>query len=397
MGQRTQSQGSGLLMASVNDRWWVKQPDGSKKKSDRYGSGMRWQVRYRNPEGQSRNKSFIRQVDAERFASSIEYELNRGSFFDPKLGQVKFKDLAEKWFKTRTANPTTIKQNDIHLRHHILPYWGEKPIGTIKNSDIQSWIAQLNSAGLSARYVRLVFANFRLVLEVAVRDDLLTKNPAIARNFSFPPVSNQRLEVWSPDQFKAILEALPPEAKLMALLGGTCGLRQGEIFGVRVQDLDLERGVITVRQQITALDYKPTPVLTKNRRTRSVPLPSFVADLLKEHLTTHEPLEGERTLEPSVGGLIFYLREQKPINKNYFNTAIWLPAIKRAGLPRSRINGMHGLRHFCASVWLSNGVSIKAVSTYLGHSDPGFTLRVYTHLMPTDDSQVRNIFDFVKN
>jgi integrase len=213
-------------------------------------------------------------VDAERFASSIEYELNRGSFFDPKLGQVKFKDLAEKWFKTRTANPSTIKQNDIHLRHHILPYWGEKPIGAIKNSDIQTWIAQLNDAGLSARYVRLVFANFRLVLEVAVRDELLSKNPAVARNFSFPPVSNQRVEVWTPDQFKAILEALPPEAKLMTLLGGTCGLRQGEIFGVRVQDLDLERGVITVRQQITALDYKPTPALTKNRRTRSVPHPS---------------------------------------------------------------------------------------------------------------------------
>lgn len=46
----------------------------------------------------------------------------------------------------------------------------------------------------------------------------------------------------------------------MALLGGTCGLIQGEIFGARVQNL--ERGMTTVRQQITALDYKPTPALT---------------------------------------------------------------------------------------------------------------------------------------
>jgi len=380
-------------VASVNDRWWVKQPDGSKKKSDRHGTGMRWQVRYRNPEGQSRNKSFIRQVDAERFASSIEYELNRGSYFDPKLGQIKFKDLADQWFANRTVNPSTIKQNDIHLRHHILPYWGERAVGSIKNSDIQNWIAQLNTNGLSPKYVRLVFANFRLVLEVAVRDDLLTRNLAIARNFSFPASSNQRVEVWTTEQFKAIIQALPPEAKLMALLGGTCGLRQGEIFGVRVQDLDLETGVITVRQQITALDYKPTPALTKNRRTRSVPLPSFVADLLKEHITTHEPLEGERTLEPCVGGLIFFLRERKPINKNYFNQGIWFPAIKRAGLPRSRVNGMHGLRHFCASTWLAHGVNIKAVSTFLGHSDPGFTLKVYTHLMPNSDVSAKTSFD----
>ena len=382
-------------MASVNDRWWVKQLDGSKRKSDRHGTGMRWQVRYRNPEGQSRNKSFIRQVDAEKFASSIEYELNRGSYFDPKLGQIKFKDLADQWFANRTVNPSMIKQNDIHLRHHILPYWGERAVGSIKNSDIQNWIAQLNANGLSPKYVRLVFANFRLVLEVAVRDDLLTKNLAIARNFSFPASSNQRVEVWTTEQFKAIIQALPPEAKLMALLGGTCGLRQGEIFGVRVQDLDLETGVITVRQQITALDYKPTPALTKNRRTRSVPIPPFVADLLKEHITTHEPLEGERTLEPCVGGLIFFLRERKPINKNYFNQGIWLPAIKCAGLPRSRVNGMHGLRHFCASVWLHHGVNIKAVSSYLGHSDPGFTLRVYTHLMPVSDNSARESFDFL--
>ena len=384
-------------MASVNDRWWVKQLDGSKRKSERHGTGMRWQVRYRNPEGQSRNKSFIRQVDAEKFASSIEYQLNRGNFFDPKLGQIKFKHLAEKWFKTRTANPSTIKQNDIHLRHHILPYWGEKTIGSIKNSDIQAWIARLNEVGLSPRYVRLVFANFRLVLEVAVRDDLLTKNPAVARNFSFPQVSNQRVEVWTPDQFKAILEALPPEAQLIVLFGGTCGLRQGEIFGVRVQDLDLERGVITVREQITALDYKPTPALTKNRRTRSIPLPPFVADLLREHLTAHEPLDGEQTREPSVGGLIFYLRERKPINKNYFNQVIWLPAIRKAGLPRSRVNGMHGLRHFCASVWLDHGVNIKAVSNFLGHSDPGFTLRIYTHLMPQSEELVRTAFQDMRS
>ena len=181
----------------------------------------------------------------------------------------------------------------------------------------------------------------------------------------------------------------------MALLGGTCGLMQGEIFGVRVQDLDFERGVITVRQQITALDYKPIPALPKNRRTRSVPLPFFVADLLIEHLTTHEPLDGERTLEPSVGGLIFYLRERKPINKNYFNNAIWLPAIKKARLPRSRVNGMHGLKHFCASGWPDHGVNIKAVSTFLGHSDPGFTLRIYTHLMPQSEDLVRSAFQSI--
>lgn len=74
--------------------------------------------------------------------------------------------------------------------------------------------------------------------------------------------------------------------------------------------------MITVRQQITALDYKPTPTRSKKKRRRSVQLRFFVAELLGEHLAIREPLEGERMFEPSVGSLIFYLRERKPINKN---------------------------------------------------------------------------------
>ena len=49
----------------------------------------------------------------------------------------------------------------------------------------------------------------------------------------------------------------------------------------------------------------------------------------------------------------------------------------------SRENGMHALRHFCASVLLDAGENIKALAEYLGHSDPGLTLRVYAHLMPS--------------
>lgn len=54
---------------------------------------------------------------------------------------------------------------------------------------------------------------------------------------------------------------------------------------------------------------------------------------------------------------------------------------------------MHALRHFFASVLLDGGESIKAVSEYLGHADPGFTLRTYTHLMPSSDERTRSLVD----
>jgi hypothetical protein len=61
----------------------------------------------------------------------------------------------------------------------------------------------------------------------------------------------------------------------------------------------------------------------------------------------------------------------------------------------AREHGMHALRHFYASVLLDAGESIRALSTYLGHSDPGFTLRVYTHLMPSSEGRTRKAVDRV--
>ncbi|WP_437097564.1 tyrosine-type recombinase/integrase [Streptomyces longwoodensis] len=61
----------------------------------------------------------------------------------------------------------------------------------------------------------------------------------------------------------------------------------------------------------------------------------------------------------------------------------------------AREHGMHALRHFCASVLLDAGESTKAVSEYLGHSDPGLTLRVYAHLMPSSQTRARVAIDAV--
>ena len=380
-------------MASINDRWWTRQPDSSKVRSDRYGTGLRWQVRYRNPEGKSRNRSFERQVDADRFMASISVDLHRGTYIDPNSGSIKFEELATKWLASRTADSSTLVQNELHVRKHMLPYWGGKSASTIKHSDIQTWISDLQKVGLSPKYIRLIFINFRLILETAVNDELIQKNPVNYTKLQLPTPAKVRVEVWTQEQVSKVIASHPGHLRLMPLLGATCGLRQGEILGLRLQDIDFEKLELNVRQQIKLIDTKPTPALPKFKRTRVVPLPEFVAQRLSEFLQSAEVLEGERSYSPSVGGIIFTLRERKPINKNYYNTTYWHPAILSAGLLRSRVNGTHALRHFCASTWLEHGVSIRAVAEYLGHSDPGFTLRIYTHLMPKSDDRAREAFN----
>lgn len=172
-----------------------------------------------------------------------------------------------------------------------------------------------------------------------------------------------------------------------------CGLRQGEAFGVRVQDIDFLRLELHVRQQIRLEGGRPVPALPKYGRVRSVPMPEWVGFELARHLERTEPLAGERLEAPATGGLIAYSRERKPLNRNYFNQAVWRPTLREVGIPNERDNGMHALRHACASLWLEHGVSIKAVSEYLGHADPGFTLRVYTHVMPSSGDKARRAMD----
>ena len=380
-------------MASINDRWWVKKPDGTKAKSDRYQVGHRWQVRYRNEESKGRNKSFEKRIDAERFLASVSVELHQGTYIDRVTSSKPFSSVAEMWLASRVVDINTYTQNELHIRRHMLPRWGKVAIGSIKTSQVQEWISALAKSGLSSQYVRLIYANFKLIMEYAVGDSLIAISPCNSKLIKLPAKQRKKLEIMSTEKVNQILDDFPSELRLIPLIGATCGLRQGELFGLRIQDIDLENSVIHVRQQIKVIRYQPTPCLPKGGKTRSVPMPLFVRDEIAKFLSHVEPLAGERTLDPTEAGILFTLRERKPINKNYFNTAYWHKALKKAGISRMRTSGMHGLRHYCASIWLENGVSIKAVSDYLGHSDAGFTLRTYTHLLGNADTKARESFD----
>lgn len=98
---------------------------------------------------------------------------------------------------------------------------------------------------------------------------------------------------------------------------------------------------------------------------------------------------------PVTASLILRSPEGLTLNRNRFNDRQWRPALRAAGVVTGRDNGMHALRHFYASVLLDAGESIKALSEYLGHHDPGFTLRTYTHLMPSSETRTRAAVDTV--
>ncbi|MDQ7809672.1 tyrosine-type recombinase/integrase [Amycolatopsis sp. A133] len=79
-----------------------------------------------------------------------------------------------------------------------------------------------------------------------------------------------------------------------------------------------------------------------------------------------------------------------------FTKVVWHGAFRAAGIKyRGRADGMHALRHFYASTLLARAVSITELADYLGHADPGFTLRTYTHLVPSSHQRAREAVDAV--
>ncbi|MGW1135505.1 tyrosine-type recombinase/integrase [Streptomyces griseoluteus] len=132
------------------------------------------------------------------------------------------------------------------------------------------------------------------------------------------------------------------------------------------------------------------------------PCPRRSPSSLAAHITKHAPVDVTLPWKtpdgpPVTASLLFTNARNKAValHRTRFNRYVWRPALTSAGIPLGRENGMHALRHFYASVLLDAGESIKALSEYLGHHDPSFTLRTYTHLMPNSEARTRTAVDRV--
>lgn len=199
-------------------------------------------------------------------------------------------------------------------------------------------------------------------------------------------------------QVLAVVEAHPQRYRAVPLTTTGCGLRQGECFGLAVEAVDFLGRCLHVVQQVKLLAGKPVLAPPKGGKEREVPLPDAVAFALAEHIRRFPPVEVTlpwRTLDgqPRTAALVFTTRERGPLTRRHYNVNVWKPALKKAHVEPTRKNGMHALRHHYASVLLNDGVSIRALADYLGHADPGFTLRVYCHLMPDSEDRARQAVD----
>ncbi|MER6245120.1 tyrosine-type recombinase/integrase [Streptomyces griseorubiginosus] len=405
------------MAGHIQDRWYKTETDANGKptrvKSDRYGTGLRYRARYVGPDGTEKSKSFPdgQKRLAEKWLTNIAADMSRGHYIDPRAARITFKTYAEKWLKAHTADLSSQIVTEQRLRLHAFPVVGTRPLDSFRPEHIRELTSALDAnPAVSGAYARNIYGDVRAVLSAAVDDGLLPRNPCSAKSVRPPTAERRRVMPWLPSQVRAVRAGLPERYRTMVDTAAGCGLRQGEIVGLAEDAIDFEGGILRVVRQVKLIRGKAVFAPPKCNKERDVPLPSSVAEALRVHMDAFKPVEitlpWRKPDGPKISArLLFTNTASGVVWRSNFNIQEWKPALAGAGLipdaredgkyESAREHGMHALRHFYASVLLDAGESIKAVSQYLGHSDPGLTLRVYAHLMPDSRTRTRTAVDTI--
>lgn len=182
---------------------------------------VNYRVRWRDPDGRARAKTFPRKVDADRFAAEISADIVRGHYYDPDAGKISFKEYAVGWLAAQTFDEGTHEAVELRLRLHAYPTLGPKLLVEVKPSTIQNWLRGLSE--LAPTYRKVLYANVSTVFTAAVDDNLIQKNPCKAPSVRRPKTEPRKMVPWTVEQVDDVREALTEKYRLVAHLGAGLG------------------------------------------------------------------------------------------------------------------------------------------------------------------------------
>ncbi len=266
-----------------------------------------------------------------------------------------------------------------HIRYHIIPGLGGVQLSKLTGRQIQKLYNDVRDHGrvkkgpndrrdpsLSASYIRSLHRMLHMALERAVKERLILRNPC--DDVILPKEEKKEMKILKPENISAYLAEAEKRGVLPMFFLELCsGLRKGELLALLWTDLDVERQMVSVSKQAVRVKGGGVKVTTPKTAAsiRIEAIPKEAVDLLVEEHKKH-PSNPYMFPSPVTGGMWY------PDAVNRLNTKM----LQVLGMEHLRF---HDLRHTFATVALQNGVDIRTVSGMLGHTDPGFTLRTYTH------------------
>ena len=342
----------------------------------------KWQVRYIDPTGRERSKTFRRKVDAEKFLIHVEAQKQRAEWINPELSSTLFQDWAEGWLANRThLKPKTFSGYESLLKVHILPQFGSSRLDRIDSLSIEEWVADLKASGLSASRIRQAHNVMSQILKTAVRARYLPANSAEGIDL---PRKLRREELFlSPAEVDRLASQVVEEYRTLIYVFAYGALRWGEAIALRRRRVDVLRGNLEVAESLAEvggdLHFGPT----KNYRNRIVTLPRFLREMLNHQLVTYAA--------PDPDALLFTASNGSPMRNSNFSSNVWRPAVQAAALPTGL--RVHDLRHTAVAILISQGVHPEAIKRFLGHSSIMVTMDIYGHLFPSEQEALAKALD----
>jgi integrase len=196
----------------------------------------RWEARYRDPLGQQRTKTFDAKADARVFLAGIDTTIARGTWRDPGRSRLRFSRVAAEWLASNPSKrATTYARDATVIRVHLDPVLGDMPINHIGPPQIQQVIDAMVDRGLGPKTVRTDYGVLRAILSWAIATDVIDRTPC--RGIRLPDMVRTRRPLVSAGDIERLADTMPVDYRVAVFLGAL-GLRQGEVFGLRVGAVD---------------------------------------------------------------------------------------------------------------------------------------------------------------
>jgi len=330
------------------------------------------------------------ELELAKFISEVE----NPQFIKPS--KMTFKDFSDKWFAeyaVPTLSERTVQGYCKHLKNRLIPYFGNMVIESITPFVIHQYYNRLRRddgrrdgkpGRLSEMTIKQIHLFLSSLFERAVKWGFIHDNPL--KRVEAPKVKRNKNSAYDARQLEDIFKVIDGEQlkyKLIFTLAVTCGLRRGEILGLRWSDIELMNHKLHVRQASQPIIGKG--VIFKEPKTfsslRTVSIPEPIIGLLEQYRVEQD---GHREKVGSLwhaSDLLFTQWDGTPMYPD--SVSRWFGRLIQAhNLPHIRF---HDLRHTAASMMISKGIDIKTVSGILGHADIKTTLNIYAH-----------VFDFKK-
>lgn len=348
------------------------------------GKTRRFEVRYKDPTGRHRSKSFTTKTDAKGFlAQAISAEQRRDTLATHglDLGPQRETTVGEwtaQWVATHDMDRQTRVKYASAVRAHLEGSdLAEKRLTLITPYDVEQHLGRVTSRTM--RYT--LYQALAMTMDSARRARLIKEN--VVREVSVPqPRRERKPRVLLPDELAALYAALPQPWRLMARLQLWTGARPGEAIAWQTRDLNLQTKKRSTIALIRAARRDGTlkPIKTDNEAgERILPLERDLVDELGALAAGRRPDE-----------LLFPSRSGTVLSTSNFTSRTWLPAVRQSGL--DNVQWYH-LRHTCASRLIERGADVIRVARWMGHSDERTTLRVYGHMFPRGLDDLADLID----